>query len=62
MNDNQGNIIANGPVIGSNNGNRNTISQTYVSIRKVRLISGTIGFVLGILASLIGSWIYGLLS
>ena len=62
MNDNQGGIIANGPVLGSNNGNKNSITQTGVSIRRVQFLSGAVGFVLGILASVIGSWIYSLLS
>ena len=62
MNDNQGGIIANGSVLGSNNGNKNSITQTGVSIRRVQFLSGAVGFVLGILASVIGSWIYSLLS
>ena len=62
MNDNQGGIIANGPVSNSNNYNRNKISQTGVSIRKIQLISGAVGFLLGVVASVLGSYIYEFLS
>jgi len=61
MNDNQGGIIANGPVINANNKNRNSISQTGVNIRRTQLISGTVGFILGIISSVIGSYIYNLI-
>ncbi len=58
MNNIQGGIIANGPVTNSNNNNRNRYDQTGVSIRKLQLISGTVGFLLGVASSVLGSYIY----
>lgn len=59
----QGNIIANGEVKNSSNKNRynNSTAGVNVNICRVKLISGAVGFVLGILTSFLASWLYDLL-
>ena len=59
----QGNILANGDVTNSSNKNRynNSTAGVNVNVRRVKLISGSVGFVLGILTSFLASWLYDLL-
>lgn len=60
---NQGNIFAKGNVKNSGNKNNydNSSTGVEVNLRKVQLISGAVGFTLGILASFLASWLYDLL-
>ena len=58
---NQGNTQSFGNVIGSNNGNKYNNNQTGVNLSFVKLVSGTVGFLLGVLSSVLASWIYDLI-
>lgn len=54
----QGSVIAGGSVINSNNNNRNKMSETNNLIHQVRKESAIISFVVGIITSVLGSFIY----
>lgn len=55
-------MIAGGNITGSNNKNKDNHSANNISINRVRTESAIISFIVGLLSSIIGSWIFSLIS
>ena len=55
-------MIAGGNITGSNNKNKDNHSMNNISINKVRAESAIISFIVGLLSSILGSWIFSLIS
>lgn len=57
-----GSIIAGGNVTGAENNYKDNNSVNNYTIKRVRTESAIISFIIGLLASILGSWIYSLIT